>query len=141
MCDAAANRAQPLVEALAGTLSGRRVAMPRDRGLVLDARVGDPARIDIVDVELPRDEPLIRAHDLVRGLSIDVRPECGGGERVRVTVLLGDLEEETIRTRGQAGFQREATADIGSFVIGRVAPDRLEAVAMLPVVRRVEPLE
>lgn len=62
------------------------------------------------------------------------------GEEIRVTVLLANTDEATIKALYDAGLKVEATNHNLSLAVGRISPERLLNLALTPPVRRVEPL-
>lgn len=59
--------------------------------------------------------------------------------RLRVSVITADMEQPTLDALRQAGLQVEATAKPARLVIGLIAREKLADLALLDVVRRVEP--
>ncbi|MBP7936104.1 MAG: VWA domain-containing protein [Phycisphaerae bacterium] len=56
-----------------------------------------------------------------------------------VTVLATDTQPNTLAALKQAGFRVEAVAERAKLAVGRIAPDKLENVASLDVVRKIDP--
>jgi hypothetical protein len=66
---------------------------------------------------------------------------AGGGQKVEVRVTLRDLSDATVRKLEDLGFKVLAKATSVKLVIGTIGADKLEALALLDVVRQVEPGE
>ncbi len=65
----------------------------------------------------------------------------GGSDPVEVRVVLRDVSDETIEKLEALGFKVLAKATAVKLVIGTVPADQLEALALLDVVRRVDPAD
>jgi len=59
--------------------------------------------------------------------------------RVEVRVLLADLSDEVLAKLEKLGFKELAQAKAVKMLIGTIPVDKLEALAKLDAVRRVEP--
>ena len=65
----------------------------------------------------------------------------GSTEKVEVRVILRDFSDEAIAKLEALGFKVLAKATSVKMVVGKVGADKLEELALLQVVRRVEPSE
>ncbi|MEX0886807.1 MAG: VWA domain-containing protein, partial [Phycisphaeraceae bacterium] len=129
-----------LPESLAAAVRPSAEALARDGVTAAERDAAIAGLFDALERELP---DIRREMELRRRLEASLHEQLGEAgpnrrEAVRVTVLLDDVAPATLDTLRDAGFVHEATAPAASFVVGRINLDRLEAMALIDAVRRIE---
>ena len=108
------------------------------------AALADEARKPI-ETAIRHDKAMRRLHPELRKLvkSPTTQPAAAPASDAKadltVTVLAKDTQPDTLAALKQAGFKVEAVAERAKLAVGRVAPDKLEDVASLDVVRKIDP--
>ncbi|MCC5830207.1 MAG: VWA domain-containing protein [Phycisphaeraceae bacterium] len=124
-----------LIEPFARRLEAEQADVDAIFGELIVALERDVPRI-ARDMELQRvlDE---RLHERAMKLRDDADKPLAD-ELLRITVLLHDLEEATLRSLTAAGLEIQGRTDNPTFVVGQIQASKLESLALLDQVRRVE---